>query len=58
MSDKSSQLSIEILQSKAVLYFVIGLFVLLILYSCKSWFRELASAVSQKYLAEKKPSTR
>jgi hypothetical protein len=58
MSDKTFQLSVEVLQSKAVQYFVIGVFILLILSYCKSWFGDSASAVSQKYLADKKPPTR
>ena len=58
MSDKSFQLSVAVLQSKAVQYFVIGLFILLILRCCKKWFGDSVNTVSHKYLADKKPSTR
>ncbi len=58
MSDKSFQLSVAVLQSKAVQYLVIGIFILLILYCCKNWFGDSVSAVKPKYLTDKKPSTR
>lgn len=58
MSDKSFQLSVVALQSKAVQYMVAGSFILLILYCAKRWFGDALSTASHKYLADTKPSTR